>query len=218
MMVRAPAPGRVKTRLAPALRADGATALYRAFTEDLCAALGRRFAMVLACTPGTADPFLARLARRYGVALVPQGPGDLGARMRRVAAAALATATRVVVIGSDAPTLGPVRVAEAFRALRRRRVVLGPSLDGGYYLLGLRAPMPDVFTRIPWGSARVLARTLGRLRAEGVTPALLPCWYDVDTPADLAILRRHLAMLAAIGEETPCPRTRRALARLRIVE
>ena len=213
MMARAPVAGAVKTRLAAALGDAAAVALYRAFTEDLCAALAPRHAMVLACTPGTADPFFAGLARRYGLTLLAQGAGGLGARMRRVALTVLARAPRVVVIGSDAPTLPPAHVADAFRALETRRVVLGPSLDGGYYLLGLRAPVPDVFTRMPWGGAQVLARTLRRLAAAAVRPALLPCWYDVDTPTDLALLRRHLTVLSTLGT-TPCPRTRRVLAPL----
>ena len=213
MLVREPEPGAVKTRLAPALGVDGAAMLYRAFTEDLCAALGPGFRLVLACSPSAEGVHCTRLARRYGVTLASQGQGDLGARMRRVAAAALAGAARVVLIGSDVPTLAPEQVAAAFRALRRHRVVLGPSLDGGYYLLGLRAPLPDIFARMPWGGERVLARTLRRLRAARVTFALLPCWYDVDTPADLALLRRHLAVLATLGR-SPCPRTQRVLARV----
>ncbi len=213
MMVRAPVPGAVKTRLARALGPAGAATLYRAFIEDLCASLHRRFALVLACTPSRSDPFFARLARRYRVALVSQERGDLGARMRAAAGAALERAARVVVIGSDSPTLAPARVREAFRALRRKRVVLGPSLDGGYYLLGVRAPLPNVFARMPWGTERVLDLTLKRLRTASLTPALLPCWYDVDTPADLTLLRRHLAVMTELGERC-CPRTRRALARL----
>src|SRR5262245_46698995 len=99
MMVRAPAPGAVKTRLASMLGATGAAILYRAFVEDLCAALAPRFTLALACTPSTADPFFRQLRRRWGVELVVQGRGDLGARMRAVAHAMLARASRVVVIG-----------------------------------------------------------------------------------------------------------------------
>jgi rSAM/selenodomain-associated transferase 1 len=213
MLVRDPVPGRAKTRLVPALGREGAAALYRAFTEDLCAVLGPRFPMALACDPVPEGPWLTALARRHGLALVPQGSGDLGARMRRIAGAALERAARVVLVGSDAPTLPPERVSAAFRALRTARVVIGPSLDGGYYLLGLRAPLPPIFTRMPWGGAGVLARTLRRLRAARVRPALLPCWYDVDTPADLGLLQRELAVRGVLSA-APCPRTRRALARL----
>jgi rSAM/selenodomain-associated transferase 1 len=203
----------VKTRLVPALGRAGAARLHAAFAEDLCAALAPRFALTIACAPDAARPYFRGLARRYRVALLPQGEGDLGARMRRMATAALARASRVVIVGSDLPTLPPHLIEAAFAALRRRRIVLGPSLDGGYYLIGLRAPVPDVFTRMPWGGPRVLERTLARLRRARIVPALLPCWYDVDTPADVALLARHLSVLALCGTR-PCPRTARALARL----
>lgn len=213
MFVRDPEAGPVKTRLAAALGVGGAAALYRAFTADLCAALSPRFTLVLACAPGAGGRYFARLARRFGVGLVEQGDGDLGARMRRVARAVLAGASRAVLIGSDVPTLPPERIAAAFTALRRVRVTLGPSLDGGYYLLGVRRPLPDLFSRMPWGGDQVLRRTLARLRRARLRTYLLPWWYDVDTAADLALLRRELALRAALREPAGA-RTRRALARL----
>jgi rSAM/selenodomain-associated transferase 1 len=213
MMVRDPESGPVKTRLAPAFRPAAAAVLYRGFVEDLCAALGARFRLVLACTPSTRSPFFDHLAARYRLERLPQGEGDLGARMRRAAVAGLAIARRVVVIGSDAPTLPPEFVARAFAALRTHRVVLGPSLDGGYYLVGMRTPVPPIFARMRWSDAGVLARTLRRLARARIPYALLPCWYDVDTPADVDLLRRHLTTLAGAGER-PCPRTRRALRAL----
>lgn len=212
MLARAPEPGAVKTRLARVLGVAAAATLYRAFTEDLCAVLSPQFPLTLACTPDVERPYFRALARRFHLRLAPQGPGDLGARMQRLATAALIDARRVVLIGSDAPTLPAELIGRAFAALARVRVVLGPSLDGGYYLIGARAPVPDVFTRMPWGGERVLARTLRRLHAATISHALLPTWYDVDTAGDLAFLRRHLALLAALGAR-PCPRTRRALAR-----
>ncbi len=225
MFVREPIPGTVKTRLVPALGAAGAAALYRAFVEDACARLSPHVPLALACSPASAasrPSFVAALARRHDLAVVPQGEGDLGGRMRGIATAALASAARVVLIGSDVPTLPVEHVTTALHALRPRggvaasgaRIVLGPSLDGGYYLLGVRAPVPDVFTRMPWSSDRVLARTLARLRRARITPTLLPAWYDVDTVADVEILARHLALLATLGEDR-CPRPRRVLARLR---
>ena len=223
MFVREPIAATVKTRLVPALGAAGAALLYRAFVEDVCARLAPHVPLALAYASETgADGFVATLARRYGWPTFAQGDGDLGARMRRVATAALTAASSVVLVGSDVPTLPVGHVTAALRELaprragerrRRRRVVLGPSFDGGYYLLGLRPPLPDIFRRMPWGSDRVLARTLARLRRARVVPAVLPGWYDVDTPTDVGLLARHLDVLAMLGEE-PCPRTRRVLARL----
>ncbi len=224
MFVREPVAGTVKTRLVPALGAAGAAALYRAFIEDMCVRLAPHVRLALASEPEIgARGYVATLARRGGWPMIAQGDGDLGARMRRVATAALASSSSVVIIGSDVPTLPVGHLIAALRDLapcrdgerrRRPRVVLGPSFDGGYYLLGLRAPLPDIFGRMPWSTDRVLARTLARLRASRVAPALLPGWYDVDTPADVDLLARHLDVLARLGAE-PCPRTRRVLARVR---
>ena len=214
MFVRHPDPGTVKTRLAAALGPAAAAALYRGFIEDLCATLGgRRFRMVLACTPDRGGSYLARLAKRHALALVPQGDGDLGRRMERVAAGVLETARRVVLIGSDAPTLPPAFVERAFQELRRRPVVLGPSLDGGYYLVGVRAPIAPIFRRMRWSDESVLSRTVRRLDRADVPYELLPCWYDVDTVADLGLLARHVAVLETIGER-PAPRTARVLRRI----
>jgi rSAM/selenodomain-associated transferase 1 len=217
MFARLPEPGVVKTRLASALAPAATARLYRAFTEDLCARLGRRFRLVVACSPDDKRPYFGELARRYGCELIPQGGGDLGARMRRAAAAVLETATRAVLIGSDAPTVPAASIGAAFRALAHARVAIGPSLDGGYYLLGVRSPLPPIFSRMPWGTPAVLARTLRRLRRARITPALVPCWYDVDTPADLGLLRRHLALLDTLGDR-PCPRTTRVLGAARLRE
>lgn len=226
MLVREPAAGTVKTRLAPAFGAAGAAALYRAFVEDTCARLAPWVPLALAYAPatpsGAAPPFVATLARRHRLAVLPQRDGDLGARMRAIVDTALTSAAHVVLLGSDAPTLPLEHLRAALRALRRRagtcatgsRMVLGPSLDGGYHLLGVRPPVPDVFTRMPWSTDRVLARTLARLRRARIEPVVLPPWYDVDTAADVDLLARHLALLATLGED-PCPRTRRVLARLR---
>ena len=213
MMVRDPESGPVKTRLAPALHPSEAAALYGAFVDDLCAALHERFQLTVACTPSMQSPFFDGLAARYRIERIAQGEGDLGARMRRVAASGLRHARRVVIIGSDAPTLPSELVTRAFATLRAHRAVLGPSLDGGYYLVGVRAPIPPIFTRMRWGDAGVLARTVKRLARARVSHQLLPCWYDVDTPADVDLLRRHLTTLAR-GGQRPCPRTRAVLRQL----
>ena len=123
----------------------------------------------------------AAFAQLYAadITIAEQGEGDLGARMARVAAPAL-------IIGSDCPGVNPPLLRAAAEALSDRRVVLGPASDGGYYLLGLREPMPFLFTDIAWSTPQVLPETLRRLAARGIGPAILPELADIDTPEDLA--------------------------------
>jgi rSAM/selenodomain-associated transferase 1 len=213
MLVREPIVGAVKTRLASAYGPETAAELYRAFVEDTVERFAPEAPLALACDRLLTDGWIASLARRYGLPLIPQGDGDLGARLKRLATMALESVPRVVLLGSDAPTLPVSHVTAALHALAHARVVVGPSLDGGYNLLGVRAPLPDLFSRIPWKSERVLAATLSRLARAKISPVVLPCWYDVDTDIDVVHLSRHVTTLATLGE-TPCPRTRRALARL----
>ena len=103
----------------------------------------------------------------------------------------------------------------AFTELLTHDVVFGPSLDGGYYLVGTTRPRSGIFTGVPWSTPQVLARTLDRVEAAGITPAMLPPWYDVDTPDDLRFLRTHLRGLGMVDPaRAPCPRTRGVLDRL----
>jgi len=208
VFAKAPTPGRVKTRLVPPLTPARAARLHRAFIEDTLSRVAARpwpwpGPRYLACAPATGDPFLIECARRYGADPIAQGPGDLGARMRRVVQALLKRHAAVVVIGSDSPTLPPMYLDRACAALRSVDLVFGPSDDGGYYLVGQRCLEPDLFRDIPWGTADVLEATLARLDPRRV--ALLPPWYDVDRPDDLERLRRELDAGAA------CPRTRAVL-------
>jgi rSAM/selenodomain-associated transferase 1 len=116
----------------------------------------------------------------------PQADGDLGDRLRAAFDHAFAGgARRVVVIGSDLPDLSAHHLRRAFRALDGAPAVLGPARDGGYWLLGLRRPVPEAFDGIPWSTGSVLARTVERLRAAGAGPALLDELADVDEAADL---------------------------------
>ena len=118
----------------------------------------------------------------------------LGARMSNAVAELLAGGWgRVVIVGGDHPTLPRARLLEAFRKLERADVVLGPSLDGGYYLVGCGRWLPVMFEGIPWGTSRVFRATRMRLARLGIPMAVLRPWYDVDRPRDLARLRRELA-------------------------
>ncbi len=113
-----------------------------------------------------------------------QGQGDLGRRMQDVLTAALTHSSRCVLIGSDCPDIDRAYVASAFAALARSDVVLGPAEDGGYGLVGVKAPAPVLFAETQWGDAGVLDRALDRAAGAGQTVSLLAEIYDVDEPAD----------------------------------
>jgi rSAM/selenodomain-associated transferase 1 len=221
VFARDPVPGRVKTRLAPVLGDAGAAALHAAFVRDLCERLCGRTAaagpwdVTVAADPGPDTPFFRELAAALPVTVTAQDDGDLGARMARGLRHALeAGADAALLIGTDLPTLPVGHLRTALEALGGAPLVLGPSVDGGYYLVGARRDaLADwdritarLFAGIPWGTDTVLHDTLGR--ADGLPVALGPAWYDVDDPPDLERLRRHLES----GAGPELPRTRAALA------
>ncbi len=147
--------------------------------------------------------------------LVPQAGADLGARLAAAFDHLLEPpAARAVVIGSDSPDLPVSHLARAFQKLKHRDVVLGPAADGGYYLVGLRAPAPSLFAGIPWGTRTVLADTVDAIARAGLSLSLLPLWYDVDDAGGLELLEGLCRARLAAG--TPLlPRTERLLGTLR---
>lgn len=192
-----PRAGRGKRRVARAVGTRPALSLARAFLRDTLALAARAGAdrLLIAFTPPSARAPLARLAD--GAVLVEQARGSFGTRLRRALEAGLAAGDRALVIGMDAPTLPPSRLRKAFRCLDGATCVLGPAADGGYYLIGSRAPLPPtLFRGMPWSSSRVMAETLRRAMAAGVDVALLPEWYDVDDAEGLERLRHDRAGLA----------------------
>lgn len=212
MFGRRPEVGRVKTRLAAALGAEMACTAYEAMLLDLLelwggdrllAPGGRR---VLVFAPEDAGPWFDEHAPSSW-ALQPQVDGDLGLRMRSFFEGEFEDgAGRVVLIGSDSPTLDPSIVISAFLCLDGRDVVLGPSTDGGYYLVGCRPPVPPIFEGIDWSTPDVLGQTIDRLCASGRSVAVLPPWYDIDTPDDWRLLSGHLRALKSSGFEPGLPR------------
>lgn len=200
IFAKAPQPGAVKTRLVPPLTAEQAAQLHAALVDDTL----RRVAELpmvryLACAPTSRDPFLQECAGRYGARLIAQGAGDLGARMRRVAVRLLAQHRKVLLLGTDSPTLPLAFVTQAEQRLETAELVFGPSEDGGYYLLGQRRLYPEIFTGVAWGGGAVLADTLAKLDPSIV--ATLPPWYDIDRPDDLTRLTADLT------DRPQCPST-----------
>jgi rSAM/selenodomain-associated transferase 1 len=186
-------PGAVKTRLARAIGAQLAADLYLDFVRMLM----QRFAAtadhrVLAITPAERlDAFRQLAGTDWRV--VPQSEGDLGDRLRDYFAAARSRgAERTVLIGSDSPSIPGEFVAEAFQRLADHDVVLGPSHDGGYYLVGACGEYPAMFEDIDWSTTAVWEQTIGHLDRLHVPYYVLPSWYDVDVQEDLALLDRDL--------------------------
>ena len=194
IFAKAPTPGRVKTRLTPALGESGAAELQRQLIERtlrtaMAAGLGT---LELWCAPGPDDPFFTACAERHGVGLQAQGEGDLGMRMARALESALAAGSPALLIGCDCPALTAAYLREAAAALAGGNdAVLGPAEDGGYVLIGLaRSPLAQLFEDIAWGTASVMQETRTRLaRGNWRWHELAPLW-DVDRPEDLQRLRQ----------------------------
>jgi rSAM/selenodomain-associated transferase 1 len=202
----------VKTRLAAATSATWAMEVATAFLLDSVqrtAALAVRRVLVFA--PEDAASYFIRIADGQ-FALSPQSQGDLGERMTGFFAEQFAGgASRVVLLGTDSPTLPPSHIERAFAELTRADVVVGPATDGGYYLIGLQRPMPDLFAGIAWGTNQVLEQTIHRVRDSGRRLALLPPWYDVDTLDDWRMFRGHVAALRCAGVDPAIPHTEQLL-------
>jgi uncharacterized protein len=210
IMAKAPEPGQVKTRLCPPLSFDEAAALYRCFLMDKIAQVRDVPAAepVLAYVPEGAAGLFEALAP--GFTLLPQQGGDLTSRLVSVLERLFeAGYDAAIVTDSDTPTLptGLLERAVTLLASGEHDLVMGPSEDGGYYLIGLRRVHRELFEAMPWSTSVVLEETLRRARALGLSAACLAGWYDVDTGADL---ERLVAELEAGGDGGP-RHTRRLL-------
>ena len=201
LFAKKPTPGAVKTRLQSHLRAYDAARLYEALLLDCATVLHATQAAlkVVAFAPAHAEDALYSLLAPIGTfEYVPQPKGDLGQRMEGLMQWAFARgAERVVLVGSDSPSLPAAYIDEGLVLLREKEVVLGPSTDGGYYLVGRRNGESRIFQDVAWSTGMVLEQTLTRLGTQ--TLGLLPPWYDVDTPADAGFLKVHLEALARAG-------------------
>lgn len=219
IFAKAPVPGRVKTRLIPALGAEGAARLAgRLLSHALKQVLAADLGPVEVCASPAPEhpdwqpwlPALRELGPR-GASVVwrDQGEGDLGARLARSARGYLDAGEPVLLMGTDCPALTPQRLREAARALDGHEAALIPARDGGYVLLGLRAFAfhPSLFNAMPWGTATVADLTQRRLRDLNWRVWVGEALPDVDVPADLAILPIELAdAISCAGTRGTVPR------------
>jgi len=205
VFAKAPQAGRVKTRLVPALGADGAALLARrmldhTLAQAICAEVGP---VELSMSPGPDDPAWQGIKIPAGVLRTDQGEGDLGARMARAvhrvtvggresgapdAPERHAAGQPVLLMGTDCPALTAGVIAQAAQQLEHHDAVMIPVADGGYVLLGLRADCPALFSDMAWSTPVVAGETCRRLTAMGLRLWRGPTLHDIDEPADLAHL------------------------------
>jgi rSAM/selenodomain-associated transferase 1 len=220
---REPIEHQVKTRLIGSMTPAAAAALSDAFIRDaLAKAVSIRPARIViaASTPDGAEhsKYFRRLARQCGAELIDQGGGSLGRRMAR--SLEPFSSDGALLIGTDTPSLPSAMLATSLDALSSNRVVIAPSLDGGYYAVGVHGAMPPIFTAIRWGTRTVFDATIERLQRAGIPYTPGPAWYDVDRWADVILLAAHLRILARTrlrARSSPCPETESVLVRLGVL-
>ena len=198
-------PGKVKTRLARSIGPDAAGAVYLAFLKTLlwrfgsdCAAGRAELLTRIAITPWEKRDAFASLAEQQSPGgtlweFCRQSDGDLGQRIEHFFATAFEQTRRAILIGTDSPTLPASRVNQAAWLLKQHEVVLGPTEDGGYYLVAAREQVPPIFSDISWSTEQVWRQTVTRLQEARVKFAVLPTWYDVDEIEDLERLLGELS-------------------------
>lgn len=191
VFAKAPAPGAVKTRLAGLLGPDGAAGLHAGLVRHALAtaAEARLGEVELWCSPDESHPFFARCASEFGATLRRQEGADLGERMCHAFDSSLARGAALIVIGSDCPALGAAHLREAAAALRTHDAVIAPAEDGGYVLVGLARPAPQLFDAVAWGTSAVMGETRARIAGHAIDCKELATLWDVDRPEDYARLQ-----------------------------
>ena len=216
-----PVPNQVKTRLVPPLSPEQAATVYTAFLTDGCETVANLpdVDLIIAYTPAEAHSDLQALIGENAT-YIPQIGADLGERLAAATQwAAEHGYTKILLVGSDSPTLPISYISNAFTLLDSRDVAIGPSTDGGYYLIGfsvdtLDLTAPRIFEEIAWSTADVFQQTVARIRSLKATLGLLPPWYDIDTAEDLAFLHAHLSAMRLTGETVQAVRTESLLTEL----
>jgi len=191
VFAKSPKPGVAKTRLIPALGAQGAALLSRRMlSHTLEQALAAKLGPVELCmSPGPEDPLWADVAIPHAIERSAQGDGDLGQRMARAVERVSASHDEsVILVGTDCPSLSMDQLTQAAEMLSQYDVVILPASDGGYVLIGMSEPCPDIFTNMPWSTSAVAALTLERLSKLGKRVWQGQTMHDIDEPGDLVYL------------------------------
>lgn len=187
VFAKKPMPGRVKTRLIPAITAVQAAELHQqlVYKTLLTASQYKHAALELWADRQTGDPFFIQAAQQYGAELNLQKGNNLGLKMANAFQRTLCDCQKVVLVGADCPALTEEMLQQAFQRLNKYPAVFTPTTDGGYALIGLRQFDLRLFQHIQWGTHRVMSQTRNQLRRMGWQWAELPMLWDIDRPEDL---------------------------------
>lgn len=190
LFAKAPVAGRVKTRLIPALGADGAAQLARRMLDHALNIAGAADvgSLELCASPAPTQSDWQNIPLPAGIEASDQGDGDLGVRMARAAQRGLAGGQNVLLIGADCPAMSVRHLRAATSALHAHDAVLLPAQDGGYLLLGLKTHAASLFEDMPWSTAQVAELTLQRMAALGWRVVVMEPLPDIDRPEDLTYL------------------------------
>ena len=199
LFARDPILGQVKTRLRPSLDDETILKLYTCFVEDSLEKIRQvgNVECFVGIFPDNHSGFFEKI-ENFGMSLFVQRGKDLGDKMRQAFVDRFAEGyKKVVIIGSDSPSLPVSYINKALAS--DKDLVLGPSTDGGYYLIAMSGKVSEVFSGVAWGTKNVLDETLEKIKGTGVSLELLPVWYDVDSPDDLKFLKTHLELITHSG-------------------
>jgi rSAM/selenodomain-associated transferase 1 len=182
IMCKAPVAGRVKTRFTPVFTPEDAARLHRSMAEAVICNTSALFSDTWIASDDISDPFFGQ----FKLKLIDQGEGDLGDRMSRLMRMAFRDgADSLLFLGTDSPHMPDSRLQSAAEFLGRNDVVIGPVEDGGYDLIAMNRPHPELFSRIRWSSEHVLQETLQHVEQLHLKLKLLDISYDLDTPESL---------------------------------
>ena len=214
VVAKHPTPGQTKTRLCPPLTHAQAADLYDCFLHDTLSIMRAvpEVRCVIGYLPEDAQGYFRQLAP--DMELSPQRGASLEERLDQLLTEALhGGSQRAVIMNSDSPTLPAAYLRQAFDELANADVVLGPTHDGGYYLIGMKQPQPKLLLEVQMSTTHVLSDTLALAEANGLTVSLLPSWYDVDTIDELRQLEGEMANLSVNGSAVA---TRRWLSQMNL--
>ncbi len=213
IFAKSPIPGTVKTRLIPHITPTEAAELYKAFVTDIfCNTHKLKCERVtIAYTPSNAEATFQSVCGQSANYL-PQKGFNLGERMKNAFMYSFNKGSkRTVIIGTDSPTLPLSYIQKAFDVLKEVPVTIGPTFDGGYYLIGLSEQNYAIFDGVDWSTSNVFSQTLARIQAINKQLYVLPPWYDVDTSDNLEFLSSHILSMKISGNEDIPEKTLRFL-------